>query len=1594
MFAVVWGALQTPQVQNFVVHKVTNNLSKKLNTRLEIKRVDIDFFKTIVLEGIYLEDQKKDTLLFANELRVNLGILSLLNKTIHVNELGLQGALVNLNRPANDSTYNFAFIPEAFASTDTTTDTTSSAWDFDLSEVNLQKVRFVMDDQYEGTDLAVGFNSFMVDIQTLGLADKYPKINDITVDGLNVAFAQPQAEADTLADIAAQTTKLDTLAGAVAKVAEGDTLQKYAGGEKDSVTSPFNDSGYRLTVNDFTIRNTNIQYDVKGAPEAPKGMDFSHMGIQNLLLEIADIEVGVNDFSLNVNNFSFKEKSGFDLQQLALAFKANMPGMVVDLQNFQTAHSSLNDGIRVDIASINDAANLLQSLQVNGSFSNDSLAMQDLAYFTTSLDSFPALAGKYLYLNGSLQLDGTDAKLTNLTAALNEQNRLTLNGTASNIYNLAEMRIDLGISPLRTSSGFIAGFVPKGTLPPEFMKLGTMELRANVSGMLRNMQGNMNLQSGAGRTGLNFKAGTDTSFNNNWADATLTVNGLDLEKFLGKASNMGRVSLTAQVNGRRSGEDIDVSSAKVNLKSLQYNKYTYQNIRLNGSYINEVAKATLASDDRNLQASIVAIADMAKKSPHFNVKADILDVDLHALNFTTDTLSIRSGIIADITGTDPNQMVGDAIISNLLVQKPTQAITMDSLILAVNNTPEFKDISVRSDIASAKINGAFSFEELPLAINLFIKKYLTTYEVGPEQLKNDQSVNFEMAIGANPALIEGMVEGLNIAQPIDIKGSFTSANSQLILNGSMPKVDFNEQSITNFLLDINTNDDKLRFDARAESIKVSDSLVIPVPRINTVIDEDNLQFNVQLAAEDAESRLNLNGRFRIKKDTFIVDFEPSEIFLKNNRWDLSETGHVAYAPNYVVVNNFMLRQQNQVIAADSRDIGDGKQAIHLSLANINIAEMLELVGQQALGLSGTIFGEAEVKDVFGAPVLETLVQIDTLKVNESAIGHVSLEADRNAEGGIGMQAAIQGKANDVNAAGSYFPARDTNNVSLDVNINKITLEQFSTFVKDYVTEMRGNLTADIKVRGSVSDPAVAGELFFDSTMVRPTMLGVPFAIVDQRIVFQEKGIALNNFTFMDEDKRLAVLDGRVDYRDLENIRLDLTFKTDRFQFVNTRTGDTFYGKAFAATNLRMQGPLSNIVMTGNIRTLEDTELFLVAYDKGAAEVERASYITFVNDDYSSQNDADQDDSGQTEEDQEKAKAEATPSTFSMDLQAVVTSEAEVNILLSDASKDNIRALGDGTFNVRMTPQGDLLVFGEYVMSEGSYLLDLLGTVKKKFDIEKGSTITLNGPPDQADLKITAIYEVETSLTELGVDEESIVQVLTKIEGGLKGLDVNFDIRVPENNTGSSAGTDAITQQLEQIRQDESELNKQAFALIALNKFLLNNNPLAGGSGGGGTTQAVNEQVDKGLSGLLSQQLNNLAQDYLGVEVSVNVESREGSGSYTDKNVGLNVSKSLFNDRLSVSVGGNVGVGGSAASSNSARNVIGDFLAEYRLLPSGNLNLRFFRTNQVDALNSLEFRERIGFSIIHRKRYNRWKYLFKSRKKDLNQQGVDANTEDY
>ena len=189
------------------------------------------------------------------------------------------------------------------------------------------------------------------------------------------------------------------------------------------------------------------------------------------------------------------------------------------------------------------------------------------------------------------------------------------------------------------------------------------------------------------------------------------------------------------------------------------------------------------------------------------------------------------------------------------------------------------------------------------------------------------------------------------------------------------------------------------------------------------------------------------------------------------------------------------------------------------------------------------------------------------------------------------------------------------------------------------------------------------------------------------------------------------------------------------------------------------------------------------------------------------------------------------------------------------------------------------------------------------------------------MDMTAVYTVETSLKELNIEAEAPVNVLLSIEGYLENPELSFGIEVPNSEDLDALASRALEERIAAMEQDETELYKNVFGLIVLGRFI----PQGGGqasSSGGGTASAVNDQINNSVSQLLTSQLSRLSEDYLGgVEIDVGLEESQGGNSgVAGRDIDVALSKELFDDRLTVTVGGTTAGG----QGNSGSGFAGSF----------------------------------------------------------------------
>lgn len=171
--------LKLPAVQTFTVNRITSYLSGELKTKVEIESVNIEFLKKVVLNGIYIEDQKHDTLLYAQALKADIGLWSLFktNKKLKVKSIELDNANIELKRYKDVKGLNFKFIADYFSSGKKSTD--SAKFDFSIDDIKINNTRFSY------TDLR--WNDFTRAIDW----------EDLRITNLNATLSNLKFDADT-----------------------------------------------------------------------------------------------------------------------------------------------------------------------------------------------------------------------------------------------------------------------------------------------------------------------------------------------------------------------------------------------------------------------------------------------------------------------------------------------------------------------------------------------------------------------------------------------------------------------------------------------------------------------------------------------------------------------------------------------------------------------------------------------------------------------------------------------------------------------------------------------------------------------------------------------------------------------------------------------------------------------------------------------------------------------------------------------------------------------------------------------------------------------------------------------------------------------------------------------------------------------------------------------------------------------------------------------------------------------------------------------------------------------------------------------------
>jgi hypothetical protein len=541
-----------------------------------------------------------------------------------------------------------------------------------------------------------------------------------------------------------------------------------------------------------------------------------------------------------------------------------------------------------------------------------------------------------------------------------------------------------------------------------------------------------------------------------------------------------------------------------------------------------------------------------------------------------------------------------------------------------------------------------------------------------------------------------------------------------------------------------------------------------------------------------------------------------------------------------------------------------------------------------------------------------------------------------------------------------------------------TVEAFSM---SQVTEASGAVSGNFLISGRTDAPEINGELTFNNAFLKPTYLNNRLELKHETVQLKTDGIYFNKFTLLDVNQHEAIVDGSVKMKQFSDFVLALHINTQDFLLFNTSVQDNkeYYGRMIIDSKIDIKGPLSLPIITGKVKLIKGSNFtFATPEDK---------FTTDKGEDVVEFGDAE----NRTPILTRKEKTATPKSGFTgVDLSAIieVDKEATLKLLMDPASSDSLVVRGDAALSYTMDRSGKMSLTGAYNLNDGSYLISLEQVIKRKFDIISGSTITWNGDPLDANINLNATYSVRAAPYDLVADQMAGLSdmeksgykqmypflVMLKLRGAILKPEITFEIQLNPEDKGILGG--AVNQKLNLLNEDPSLLNKQVFALLVLGRFV-QENPLTTESGGTSTL------VRSTVGNFLSAQLNQLSSKVVkGVDLNFNVQSYDDyqSGQAQGRTqVEIGLKKQLFNDRLTVQLGGSVDVEGTKAKQNSANEITGDVTVEYKLTKDGRYRLKGFRHNQYEGVIEGQLVE-TGVGVVYVKDFNKWKNFFRKSKK--------------
>ncbi|MDY0281108.1 MAG: translocation/assembly module TamB domain-containing protein [Salinivirgaceae bacterium] len=1331
-------------------------------------------------------------------------------------------------------------------------------------------------------------------------------------------------------------------------------------------------SMFRLYVHNLVLERS--QYKMRGHnPEPTTEINFDDLVVSNINAHVQPFDIYGDTISIAVKSLTASDKCGITINTLSMDFAMEPQAMIFDNLNLSVGETKLaTKNLRLNYltdAPFNDFENNVGfEIQMLPSY----ITSDDLSYFASVLKTYKVATAVKGYVSGSLNnLQGVDVELSLL-----DSTKIKTSFTVKNLLEFENLYLDVDIKNLETGIeqlnklSFLKDEQDSLLLPTELLTLKSINYKGKIKGYLNNL-----LVNGLFKTNLGALT-VDAVIFENQEKNTIVDGYVNIHDFqIGTITNLkptldrikGKINFKATIGVDNTFE----ADLKAIIPFIDLNQYRYQNINIDGLISNTFFDGSLKVNDTNLALDFTGRFEYGTEQKKHRFILNLQHMNLYGLNFDSDSTStIQFDMVADMAGIELDKIVGSIKMYDTHITRRDENVVFSNLDMEIGSIGGSKFLRLNSDFFKLDLTGQYSYNTISYVLSDAIEQYLPAIAWSDIPVANDDLTNIRLNINLRDIqpVVNLFDTTLKVSNNSSVIINYTAAGKNFNMKGSTNSISYGDQKLNQITISGYNEKEKIVANISANDFEYLPEMSVKNLSLNTIIQENVLTFNANWNNYNTPDTTNYSGYISAQVkfpasglfDKLDINILPSNIIISDTTWNIAPST-INIDTTTIKFAHFSIGHRYQYLEIDGIISKNKEDTLFVKAKNINIEALNVILEKEAdITLGGVLSADIVATSIYSDPFILAQIELDKLTYNDQLIGDTKISStwDPLLEM-IHVDWISTVKNYDVlYIVGDYDPARAFINFRLF--IDRFDLSILNPYLKGILHDLSGRTTSEIIIKGKLEEPKIEGVIILDRATFLLDYTQTRYHITDWIDVAPD-ALIFNDLRIVDDNNNFMVIKGSVEHENFDEIALDIKFNARNFMFLNTleKDNDTFYGTVFASGAGTLKGELDNMDIALGVKTEPNTRFFIPLNSGGTAS--QVDYITFVEPEITKTQNKDEKEQ-EVEEEKEEMK-------IKLMLNLEVTPDAEVQIIFDPTIGDIIKAKGSSNLTVYMHPNGELEMFGDYIISEGDYLFTLQDIFQKRFAVAKGSSITWSGDAANASVDLDAVYRVRrASLYELtfnAADEDVKIAADAHLvmTGTIMAPTINFNVTLP-------ATAEEAQEQLKGLQADE--ISKQVISLLVLSRF----QPLPGAVK---TTDGTGPSgVESNASELLSNQVSNwLSQISKTWDLGFNYTP---GGETTSTEYEVAVSTQLLNNRVTINT--NVGVGGQQvnASSSDGTNIAGDFEMEVKLDKKGKIRFKGYAKSD----NQTEDRSKQGAGVFYREEFNTfrelWNKLFGNDKK--------------